>query len=402
MKNPLMMLFYVVFAVSAADAASHPTTLTTVQEQVSTELAHLDSVLKKAAGELGTSGLVGDEARRILSAACGGFSYAVDCAAIDLRGQMITIEPPEYRRFEGKDISDQEQVKQMLKLHKPVLSSVFRSVEGYYAVDAAYPVFNLKGKFIGSVSVMFKPEKFLGDIIKPLVKGLPIDIWAMELGGRLLYDVDPAQVGLNLFKSPEYRSYKQVVRLAKKIAKTPQGDGDYRFKKGTLTGPEVNKKAYWQSASLYGTSWRLVGIHLEQNTAKEKGVTPVPATNSEKALEGLAAETALKKAFAEGAKDNTMKLFKKFYEANPGIYSVQWIDAKGVSRFGYPIENSLSDYDYNAGKAASDSEFLTILRKQQPAVLEAPLFEGKTGAFEFKPVFSDSKYLGMLYSIKLK
>lgn len=57
---------------------------------------------------------------------------------------------------------------------------MFRSVEGYDAVDAEYPVFNPEGKFIGSVSVLFKPEKLLGDIVKPLVKGLPLDIWAMK------------------------------------------------------------------------------------------------------------------------------------------------------------------------------------------------------------------------------
>ena len=115
----------------------------------------------------------------------------------------------------------------------------------------------------------FKPEKLLGDIIKPLVKGVPMDIWAMEKGGRILYDVDPAQVGLNLLTSKEFRSYKQVVRLAKIIAKSPQGEGAYRFKKATLSGRDVNKKAYWQSVILYGTPWRLVGIHLEQDAAKE-------------------------------------------------------------------------------------------------------------------------------------
>lgn len=51
-------------------------------------------------------------------------------------GRQTTIEPAGYRSFEGKDISDQEKVKRILKRHKPVLSEVFRSVEGYDAVDA--------------------------------------------------------------------------------------------------------------------------------------------------------------------------------------------------------------------------------------------------------------------------
>jgi hypothetical protein len=315
---------------------------------------------------------------------------------------MTTVEPPEYRSFEGKDISDQEQVKRMLKSRKPVLSSVFRSVEGYYAVDAEYPVFNPEGSFIGSVSVLFKPEKLLGDIIRPLVKGLPIDIWAMEQGGRLLYDVDPAQVGLNLFTSPEYRSYKQVIRLAKKIAKTPKGDGGYRFKKGTLTGPEVNKKAYWQSVVLYGTSWRLVGIHLEQNVTKVMAERPSSETTTEQSLEQFAAGPALVSALAEGREEEVMKLFGMFYRETPGIYSVQWMDSKGVNRFGYPAENSLIGYDYTAARAESDSKFIEVLKKKQPAAFDNPLLEGRTGSFVFNPVYSDGRYLGMVYSIRLK
>lgn len=402
MKNLLPLFISFMLAVSAADAANPPTTLATAQEQVSSALTRLDIGLKKAAGELGKTGLAGDDARRILAATCGEFTYVVDCATIDPQGRMVTVEPPQYRSFEGKDISGQEQVKRMRKTRKPVLSAVFRSVEGYDAVDVEFPVFGPEGRFIGSISVLFKPEKLLGDIIKPLVKGVPMDIWAMEKGGRILYDVDPAQVGLNLLTSTEFRSYKQVVRLAKKIAKSPQGEGAYRFKKATLSGRDVNKKAYWQSVILYGTPWRLVGIHLEQDAAKEGAGRPVSATTIEQALEEFAAGTALKTALAAGDKDDGMKLFGKFFEATPGIYSVQWIDANGVNRYGFPAENSLSGYDYNSGVEPRDKEILRIVNRKQPAVFEAPLFEGRTGSFVFKPVFRDSDYLGMVYTIKLK
>ncbi len=176
---------------------------------------------------------------------------------------MITVEPVRYHAVEGTDISDQAHVMNILKHHKPVLSSVFRSVEGDLAVDAEYPVFSPKGHFIGAVSVLYKPEHFLGEIIRPMIKGGSLDIWVMERGGRLLYDVDPQQVGLNLFTSPYFHSYKELLHLAKKIAQLPQGSGPYRFKKANLTDRDVQKKASWESVSLYGTSWRLVGIQIE-------------------------------------------------------------------------------------------------------------------------------------------
>jgi hypothetical protein len=145
-----------------------------------------------------------------------------------------------------------------------------------------------------------------------------------------------------------------------------------------------------------------VGIHLEQEAAKERAGRPVSVAAADRALEEFAAETALKTAFAVGNNEDGMKLFGKFYEATPGIYSVQWIDANGVNRYGFPAENSLSGYDYKSGGEPRDKEILQIVNKQQPAVFEAPLFEGRTGSFIFKPVFRDSAYLGMVYTIKLK
>ena len=389
-----------VFA-SAAGATSQPVALTEAQQQVTAALGRLDGTLKKAALELGKTGLTGDDARRVLAAACGEMGSAVDCATVDLQGRLTTVEPAPYRGFEGKDISAQEQVKRLQKTHKPVLSAVFRSVEGYDAVDAEYPVLGPDGSLLGSVSVMFKPEVFLGALFQPLIKGVPVDLWAMEKGGRLLYDSDPAQVGLNLFTSPVYQPYKALVSLARKIAKSATGEGTYRFKDQTLIGVEVNKKAYWQTASLYGTAWRLVGIHREQAATGKGRVSPAAAT-VDQALEKFAGEAALQAALADGRKDKALPHFQRFYEATPGIYSVQWIDANGVNRFGFPAENSLSDYNYPSGTAPNDAEILQLCRKQQGGVLESPLFEGRVGSFVFKPVFNDGRYLGLVYTIKLK
>jgi hypothetical protein len=270
MKKPLLFILCCLLTVSVARGANHPPTLEEARQQVSSEFARLDAGLKRAAGQLGTTGLTGNEARRVLRDACTEFDYAVDCCTIDSRGTMTTVEPPQYRHFEGKDISGQSQVKRMLRTRKPVLSSVFRAVEGYEAVDVEYPVFNPDGTFIGSVSILFKPEKFLADIVTPLVKGGPVDIWAMEKGGRILYDADSTQVGLNLFSAELYRPYRQLVILGKKMAVTTRGEGSYRFRRGGTNGQEVLKKAYWQSVSLYGTSWRLIGIQVVQETKRER------------------------------------------------------------------------------------------------------------------------------------
>ncbi|MBP7764189.1 MAG: cache domain-containing protein [Syntrophaceae bacterium] len=215
----LLLLGAVLFfcgAASAAFAATNPPPLLgEAAQNLSAELNRLDDGLGRAAKKLGKAGLTGPEAREALSALCSKFSYAVDCAAVDLQGTMVTLEPAPFRRFEGKNIAGQEQVKRILKTGQPVLSGVFRAVEGFPAIDAEYPVAKPDGKRLGSVSLLFKPEKLLGGVLDGLFAGTPVNIWVMDKQGMILYDVDKSQIGLNLFSDPLYRPYDSLLKLGR-------------------------------------------------------------------------------------------------------------------------------------------------------------------------------------------
>ena len=314
---------------------------------------------------------------------------------------MVTIEPAPFRQFEGKDISAQEQVKRIRKTGKAVLSSVFRTVEGFPAADAEYPVMNTGGQMLGSVSILFHPEKLLSPVIVPRVQGTPVNIWAMEKGGLILYDIDKPQIGLNLFTSALYQPYLGLVRLGRRIAAEPTGKGVYKFRSGSAK-KIVKKNASWQSVSLYGTEWRLVAIHVEHESPVSGTGISVPAATMERKLESLSTQNSLITALATGDKNKGMQLFRFFYADAPGIYSVQWMDERGINRFGYPQENSLADYDYNANRTANDQDILRILSERKPSVYETPLIEGRTGIFTFRPLFQQERYLGMVYFIRLK
>jgi len=378
-----------------------PQALAAAQEKVAAEFDRLDEGLRQAAKTLGTTGLTGDKARSALTKLCNDFDYAVDCAAVDLQGKMVTIEPAPYRQFEGKNISGQEQIKRILKNGKPVLSDVFRAVEGFPAADAEYPVVTPEGGRLGSVSILFHPEKLLGNIFVPLLRGTPVDICVMEKRGLILYDVDKPQIGLNLFTSKLYQPYTELVSLGRRIAVVPEGSGVYKFRSGS-SRHIVKKNGFWRSVSLYGTEWRLVAIHVEQKDHARKTGILVPQATMEQKLESFTKSSSLIKALSSGEKTKAMQLFKEFYDDTPGIYSVQWMDEKGINRFGYPGENSFADYNYNARRAATDQDFLKLLAERKPAIYEKPLFEGRTGIFVFRPVFKQDRYLGMVYCINLK
>jgi len=377
-----------------------PITLEEVRKKVQSELERLDAGLKQAAARLGVSGLTGDAARGTLAALCGDFGYAVDCAAVDPEGRMLTVEPAAYRYVEGTDISGQEQIKQVMQGQKPVFSSVFKSVEGFDALDAEYPVKAADGKLMGSISLLFRPEEFLEDIIQPLVAGIPLDICAMETGGRILYDADKEQVGLNLFTSPLFRPYPSLIELGRRIARNPSGGGRYTFLDRTSKKP-VTKNACWQSVSMYGTDWRLAGIHVETNHAGNPALW-LKAGNMDRPLASFAAGKAVTGALGRGDSRSALKRFKEFYQDNPGIYAVQWVDETGINRFGHPAQNSLKQYDFRAGRSPGDAEFLSAVQEKKPAVLELPLLEGNRGVFTLMPVYSGGRYLGMVYVIVIK
>ena len=64
---------------------------------------------------------------------------------------MLLVEPAQYCSVEGTDIGGQEQVQTLLCTRKPVMSRVFRTVEGVAAVDMEHPVIGSDGKYLGSL-----------------------------------------------------------------------------------------------------------------------------------------------------------------------------------------------------------------------------------------------------------
>lgn len=136
---------------------------------------------------------------------------------------------------------------------------------------------------------------------------------------------------------------------------------------------------------------------------KVEGVFDVILLGWDKNLERFALDPALAAALAGGVEANVLKELKRFYDATPGIYSVQWIDANGINRFGYPEANSLpAGYDYNLKADHNDSKFLGVLAKRKAAALEISLQEGGTGSFLFYPVYRYGQYLGLIYTIERK
>jgi hypothetical protein len=382
---------------------SVPPILSELEKETGIALDKINTAVAAASKDLSGAGLEGPDAREILNNLCGVVPYAVDCAAVDLKGRMVTVEPAGYRNFEGSDISKQEQVMLIQKARRPVMSKVFRAVEGFDAVDMEYPVFSPEREFIGSVSLLMRPDSLFSNIVTPMVQGLPVNVWVMQKDGRIIYDPDTEEIGRMLFDDPLYASFPELLSLGKKIARKKSGSGSYEFLGRDLKGP-VRKDAYWATVGVLDAEWRLVVTHnvSEESSGVVRGLPEAGEQSSDESLRELAEDRELKDAFAGRDSEEIRGVFEKFYKEHPGIYGVQWVNARGINLYGYPEENSPLNFDFHSMKTPSSEYLLKALRGKKESSFDAPLVEGKEGHFFMVPVNRDDVFLGMLYIIRIK
>ena len=230
-------------------------------EEIRLILQEMDKSLNIAKAELSGIGIQGKEARAVLQKLYKANPYAFDCATIDPDGVIVNVAPKEMSFIVGADISHQEQIKRLLKTHAPVMSTAINTVEGFVAFDLEHPVFDPKGRFIGSVSVLTKPD-FFGSVIRPKVAQFPVEMWMLQKDGRIIYDINPEEIGRNLFTDKLYADYPSLMAVGRKMAGSAKGRGHYVFLHKNLQ-KEVQKELIWTTVALHKTEFRLALAYVK-------------------------------------------------------------------------------------------------------------------------------------------
>jgi len=230
---------------------------------IQSKLLNLDNAVSAAAEKIAISGLQGEETRGILDGLCKKYPYLLDCSAADPLGKMITVAPEAYRRYEGKDTATTVASKKFLagltENKQPVLSDIFRAVEGADAVVLVRPVLTEKGELLGVVSALFKPGSLLDETIAPQAKVVALKVNVMQLDGMVIYCSAGTETGKNVLTDPSYKDFPDLIDQARKIAAQKTGTGGYVYP-DAVTGKLVKKTIYWTSIGLHSTQWRLVSI----------------------------------------------------------------------------------------------------------------------------------------------
>ena len=263
MKRFLFVMMSVLFLSVAGGQAFAQDNLETaaakIEKKVSTILKGLGKTISCSAGEMSKT-MPDDHAqiRKILQQNWkSGSPHVIDSAFIDKKGIMKLIEPDIYSQYEGSDISGQEAVIRMMKTKKQRMRNLFLSVEGIKSVDIEYPVFSDKKQFLGSVSMLIKPDEVIGVVAAPIEKELGVKCWVMQKDGVILYETDETQIGLNIFTDPRYKNYPELIALGKRMIKEKDGQGFYSFQaQGTKN--IVRKKACWKTIHFFNNDWIVV------------------------------------------------------------------------------------------------------------------------------------------------
>ena len=382
--------------------AEVPLVLVTLQSAIQTVLDRIDTDLAAAAENLAHTGLESAETRAILNELCDNHQYVIDCCTVDQHGTMIAMEPETYQESEGINIGDQEHVIRLRETQEPVLSLAFRAVEGFDAAALQWPIFAPDGELSGSVSMLIRPQSLLATLIAPEVQGFPIDVWVMQTDGLILYDPDEEEIGRNLFTDPLYQPFPELLSLGAKITANASGTGSYTFLGRGMSTP-VEKSASWVTVGLHGTDWRVVVTQVLAGDASavQRGLSDLGLLSMDAALRALTQNVELQRAIVTGDRNTTLSIFQHFYEANPGLYAIQWADASCINRFGYPEENSLTNYDCRTGRTPASVKLVAAIEAREATSFAVPLIEGNTGRFVIAPLYAGDEYLGVLYTIQL-
>lgn len=234
--------------------------LTEVQFGVNTELNELDASLQAACQKLSNMDLNGIQARSVLSDLVANNSLIVD-AAININDVLVAVEPSQYRSAEGQYVGTQEQCIQMHQTLQPAMSNSIPLVEGRDGVVIIGPVFDAYEQFVGAVSFVIEPSDLVNRTVTSVTNSSDYTFMVVQPDGRVLYDIDSAQIGAMTLTDPAFQNFPQLLATCQRMATEKSGCDTYQFNTTLDSASVVKKELFWTTIGIYNTEWRLAIIH---------------------------------------------------------------------------------------------------------------------------------------------
>ena len=174
---------------------------------------------------------------------------------VDATGTIIYTFP--FNRDSiGKDISNQNHVREIRQTHKPVISNVFSAVQGYDTVALQVPVFRDK-IYQGTIGINVNFHELAKRYLEDIKIGDTGYAWMTSRDGTELYCPIPGHTGKSVFEN--CKDFPSILIMAQDMLKGHQGFTTYTFDK--IRGDEVagvKKHAVYMPINIGNTFWSIV------------------------------------------------------------------------------------------------------------------------------------------------
>jgi PAS domain S-box-containing protein len=173
----------------------------------------------------------------------------------DSNGHII-FTTPVYPNSIGVDISKQKHMVKILADHKPVVSDVFNTVQGYQAIVIHYPVFK-NGKFNGTIAFLLNFEQIAKDIFDDIKIGKSGYSWMLNSNGIEIYSSIPSQIGKSIYETS--KANHSLLKIADQMIAGKEGLSSYTYNKKNTEKNIV----FFQPIRINNTFWSLAVSYSE-------------------------------------------------------------------------------------------------------------------------------------------
>ena len=182
-----------------------------------------------------------------------GFLRAI--TRVDERGRIMYTSPYD-RNAIGKDISSQKHMREIMATHRPVVSDVFSTVQGYSAVALHVPVFR-DGVYRGTIGAILNFQSLAKRYLEVIKIGKTGYAWVISRDGTELFCPVPGHEGHSVLEN--CKNFPSILTMVEDMLKGHGGVTTYTFDKiGGRTVDAVKKHAVYMPITIGNTFWSIV------------------------------------------------------------------------------------------------------------------------------------------------
>lgn len=184
---------------------------------------------------------------------------------ISAQGRIIYTYP-EREDLIGQDISTQPHNFEIMQTHKPVISDVFTTVQGYRAIVYAYPIFDKNNAYSGSISLVIPFDYIANKFLKDLQIGQTGKTFVVSKAGFELYCSNSDHIGKSIYQNTH--GFDELNNMIDHMLSGEEGRAIYNYYEKDEDDDVVKKIAYYKPVILENTFWS-IALVTEENEVLE-------------------------------------------------------------------------------------------------------------------------------------